>query len=84
MFDAAWADAFHRVYTAQIMKFLLQGLKNTMYIASVTIVLSLILGTLLGLLRAGKLKVARRLRLHRGACADGHENRRPDVAAPGL
>ena len=37
MFSQVWADAFQRVFAPKILLFLLQGLKNTMYIAVVTI-----------------------------------------------
>ena len=59
MYNQAWADAFHRVFAPKILLFLLQGLKNTMYIAVVTILLSLIIGTILGLMRSGKVKPLR-------------------------
>lgn len=59
MFSQVWADAFQRVFAPKILLFLLQGLKNTMYIAVVTIALSLVLGTILGLMRSGKLKPLR-------------------------
>jgi putative glutamine transport system permease protein len=61
MFSQAWSDAIHRVFAPKILLFLLQGLKNTMYIAVVTILLSLVFGTVLGLMRSGKLKPLRAL-----------------------
>jgi len=51
----AWIAAFQKVYTVKILSFLGQGLLNTLYIAAATIVLSFVLGTVLGLLRQSKL-----------------------------
>jgi putative glutamine transport system permease protein len=50
MFDR-WADAFAAVFSPKILLFLGQGLLNTLYIAAVSIVLSLVFGTILGLMR---------------------------------
>lgn len=50
----AWATAFQRVFTPQILKFLGTGLLNTLYIAAVSIAFSLIIGTVLGLVRQMK------------------------------
>ena len=46
-----WASAFSVVFTPKILLFLGQGLFNTLYIAAVSILLSLIFGTILGLMR---------------------------------
>jgi len=46
-----WADAFSSVFAPNILIFLGKGLLNTLYIAAVSIVLSLVLGTVLGLMR---------------------------------
>ncbi len=51
----AWIAAFQKVYTVKILSFLGQGLLNTLYIAAATIVLSFVLGTILGLLRQSKM-----------------------------
>ena len=59
MFSEVWAHAFERVFAPKILLFLLQGLKNTMYIAVVTIALSLVLGAILGLTRACRVKPLR-------------------------
>ncbi|HNW86135.1 MAG TPA: amino acid ABC transporter permease [Candidatus Limiplasma sp.] len=53
MFDR-WANAFSVVFTPKILLFLGQGLLNTLYIAAVSIILSLIFGTILGLMRNSK------------------------------
>ena len=58
MFDK-WADAISVVFTPKILLFLGQGLLNTLYIAAVSIVLSLFFGTILGLLRHSKQKLPR-------------------------
>jgi aspartate/glutamate/glutamine transport system permease protein len=58
MFDK-WADAFTSVFAPKILLFLGQGLLNTLYIAAVSILLSLIFGTVLGLMRNAKEKLAR-------------------------
>jgi len=58
MFDR-WANAFSVVFTPKILLFLGQGLLNTLYIAAVSITLSLIFGTILGLMRNRKDKVLR-------------------------
>ncbi len=50
MFDK-WANAFSVVFTPKILLFLGQGLLNTLYIAVVSIALSLVFGTILGLMR---------------------------------
>lgn len=59
MLSQAWTNAFQRVFAPKILLFLLQGLKNTMYIAVVTILLSLVIGTILGLMRSGRVKALR-------------------------
>ncbi|MDR3051673.1 MAG: amino acid ABC transporter permease [Oscillospiraceae bacterium] len=46
-----WAQAIQKVFTIKILSFLGQGLLGTLYIASVSILLSLVFGTVLGLLR---------------------------------
>ena len=46
-----WADAFSSVFAPNILLFLGKGLLNTLYIAAVSIVLSLVFGTVLGLMR---------------------------------
>ena len=51
----AWIAAFQKVYTVKILSFLGQGLLNTLYIAAASIVLSFVLGTILGLLRQSKM-----------------------------
>ena len=56
MFDK-WADAFSVVFTPKILLFLGQGLLNTLYIAAVSIALSLVFGTVLGLMRHAKEKL---------------------------
>ena len=58
MFDR-WANAFSVVFTPKILLFLGQGLLNTLYIAAVSITLSLIFGTILGLMRNRKDKILR-------------------------
>jgi len=52
-----WANAFQVVFTPKILLFLGQGLLNTLYIAAVSIVLSLVFGTVLGLMRHSKEKL---------------------------
>ena len=52
-----WANAFQVVFTPKILLFLGQGLLNTLYIATVSIVLSLVFGTVLGLMRHAKEKL---------------------------
>lgn len=52
-----WIAAIQKVFTVRIMAFLGQGLLNTLYIAAVTILLSFVLGTVLGLLRHSRLPV---------------------------
>lgn len=59
--DNSWIVAFQRVFTAPILTFLCTGLLNTLYIAAVSIVLSLVAGTILGLLRQTKKPVLGRL-----------------------
>ena len=54
MFDA-WQRAFTKVFTPAILKFLGTGLLNTLYIATVSIALSFLFGTVLALLRSRKL-----------------------------
>ena len=54
-----WANAFAAVFTSRILIFLGKGLLNTLYIASVSIVLSLAFGTILGLMRNSKGHVVR-------------------------
>ena len=49
-----WADAFSSVFATNILLFLGKGLLNTLYIAAVSIVLSLVFGTMLGLMRNAK------------------------------
>lgn len=56
MFDK-WANAFQVVFTPKILLFLGQGLLNTLYIAAVSILLSLVFGTILGLMRHSKEKL---------------------------
>lgn len=56
MFDL-WIAAVRKVYSPNILLFLAEGLKNTLYIAVVTIVLSLLFGTVLAFLRFQKIKV---------------------------
>lgn len=56
MFDK-WANAFQVVFTPKILLFLGQGLLNTLYIAAVSILLSLVFGTILGLMRHSKRKL---------------------------
>jgi putative glutamine transport system permease protein len=46
-----WADAFSTVFASNILLFLGKGLLNTLYIAAVSILLSLAFGTVLGLMR---------------------------------
>jgi len=58
MFDK-WAHAFSAVFAPNILLFLGKGLVNTLYIAAVSIVLSLILGTVLGLMRNMKERLLR-------------------------
>ena len=53
MFES-WANAFHNVFSANILLFLGKGLLNTLYISFFSIVLSLIFGTILGLMRNTK------------------------------
>ncbi len=53
MFDR-WANAFTNVFAPNILLFLGKGLLNTLYIASVSIALSLVFGTILGLMRNTK------------------------------
>ena len=55
MFDR-WAHAFSAVFSENILLFLGKGLLNTLYIAAVSIILSLIFGTILGLMRNMKEK----------------------------
>lgn len=57
MFDK-WATAFSVVFTPKILLFLGQGLLNTLYIAAVSILLSLVFGTVLGLMRNSRGKLA--------------------------
>ena len=52
-----WANAFQVVFTPKILLFLGQVLLNTLYIAAVSIVLSLVFGTVLGLMRHSKEKL---------------------------
>ena len=52
-----WKSAFEKVFSINILTFLGQGLLNTMYIAVVSIILSFIFGTVLGLLRQTKVPV---------------------------
>ncbi|NLI22832.1 MAG: amino acid ABC transporter permease [Clostridiales bacterium] len=52
-----WADAFSVVFTPKILLFLGQGLLNTLYIAAVSIALSLVFGTVLGLMRHAREKL---------------------------
>ena len=52
-----WAHAFAAVFSPKILLFLGQGLLNTLYIAAVAILLSLVFGTVLGLMRNAKEKV---------------------------
>jgi aspartate/glutamate/glutamine transport system permease protein len=54
-----WADAFSSVFAPNILLFLGKGLLNTLYIAAVSIVLSLIFGTILGLMRNTKERLIR-------------------------
>ncbi len=54
-----WADAFSTVFAPNILLFLGKGLLNTLYIAAVSIVLSLIFGTVLGLMRNMKERLVR-------------------------
>jgi putative glutamine transport system permease protein len=54
-----WADAFTTVFAPNILLFLGKGLLNTLYIAAVSIVLSLIFGTVLGLMRNTKERMVR-------------------------
>jgi len=56
MFDK-WTNAFKVVFTPKILLFLGQGLLNTLYIAAVSIALSLVFGTILGLMRHSKEKL---------------------------
>lgn len=53
-----WLHAFRVVFAPKILLFLGQGLLNTLYIAAVSIVLSLVFGTVLGLMRNAKGKLA--------------------------
>lgn len=59
--DNPWITAFEKVYTVKIMTFLGQGLANTLYIAAMTIALSFVLGTILGLLRQSRLPAFKQL-----------------------
>jgi aspartate/glutamate/glutamine transport system permease protein len=52
-----WAHAFSVVFTPKILLYLGQGLLNTLYIAAVSITLSLVFGTILGLMRNMKEKL---------------------------
>lgn len=54
-----WAKAFSTVFSTKILLFLGQGLLNTLYIAAVAISLSLVFGTILGLMRNAKEKPVR-------------------------
>ena len=54
-----WAKALHTVFSPNILLFLGQGLLNTLYIAAVSIALSLAFGTILGLMRNAKEKPVR-------------------------
>ena len=56
MFDR-WTNAFSVVFTPKILLFLGQGLLNTLYIAAVSITLSLLFGTVLGLMRNSRSKL---------------------------
>lgn len=56
MFDR-WTNAVSVVFTPKILLFLGQGLLNTLYIAAVSILLSLVFGTVLGLMRNTKEKL---------------------------
>ncbi len=58
MFDQ-WAHAFSTVFSAKILLFLGQGLLNTLYIAAFSIMLSLVFGTILGLMRNAKERLVR-------------------------
>ena len=51
-----WLHAFQAVFAPKILLFLGQGLLNTLYIAAVSILLSLVFGTVLGLMRNAKEK----------------------------
>jgi putative glutamine transport system permease protein len=50
-----WISAVHKVFTWPILKFLGEGLRNTLYIAVISIALSFVFGTVLGLLRSRKM-----------------------------
>lgn len=56
-----WFHAFQVVFAPRILLFLGQGLLNTLYIAAVSILLSLVLGTLLGLMRNSKGRIVQAL-----------------------
>ncbi|MBE0601253.1 MAG: ABC transporter permease subunit, partial [Firmicutes bacterium] len=56
MFDR-WAHAFSVVFSQNILLFLGKGLLNTLYIAAVSILLSLVFGTILGLMRNTRQKL---------------------------
>ncbi len=51
-----WIKAITTVFSTKILLFLGQGLLNTLYIAAVAIALSLVFGTVLGLMRNSKEK----------------------------
>lgn len=56
MYDL-WTQAFQKVYTQNILSFLLDGLKNTLYIAFFTILFSLLLGTVLAFFRFQRIPI---------------------------
>lgn len=53
----AWTSAFQKIFRGPVLRFLGLGLLNTLCIAAGAIVLSLIFGTLLGLMRHSKNKL---------------------------
>ena len=56
-----WLHAFQVVFAPRILLFLGQGLLNTLYIAAVSILLSLVFGTVLGLMRNSKGRIVQML-----------------------
>lgn len=53
----AWIAAIEKIYTVNILEFLMKGLLNTLYIAAATIVLSFLFGSLLGFARYRRIPI---------------------------
>ncbi len=54
-----WLKAFQTVFSPKVLLFLGQGVLNTLYIATFTILFSLVFGTVLGLMRNSKSRPVR-------------------------